>query len=160
MSIEMMSLDDCCHHVFHSMKFCRLSLMAKDWLSLLLNGDDSLLLLLLSCSTVGVTIEEDDGAKGFDLRVFVVVCVISILGLNVVVCSSGDRSGGLVGGFCLMCLVVMLGFLGLVLVLGGGGFGDIGFSGGGDGLKGFLGFWVDSDGLVARDWIWVVGLGS
>ncbi|KAK4848357.1 hypothetical protein QYF36_012077 [Acer negundo] len=45
------------------MKFCRLSLMAKDWLSLLLNGDDSLLLLLLSCSTVGVTIEEDDGAK-------------------------------------------------------------------------------------------------
>ncbi|KAI9185593.1 hypothetical protein LWI28_008628 [Acer negundo] len=56
----------------------------------------------------------------------------------------GDGGGGgiLVGGFFLMGLKVVLGFLGLVLVLGGGGFTWFGFSGGGGGgcLKGFLGF--------------------
>ncbi|KAK1556216.1 hypothetical protein Q3G72_000738 [Acer saccharum] len=44
----------------------------------------------------------------------------------------GDGGGGsLVGGFFLMGLGVVLGFLGLLLVLGGGGFGEFGF--GGDG---------------------------
>ncbi|KAK0584928.1 hypothetical protein LWI29_020975 [Acer saccharum] len=46
-----------------------------------------------------------------------------------------------------------------------GGFGGIGFSGSGGGLKGFLvlGFWgfsIDVGGLMAGDWIWLVRLGN